>query len=97
MFTIVGKRWFDRLAGNTYHSVEVYQEEKLLVRVPFAYGYGDGYKQTAFKELVRLGHYSDERTASGHYHDFRRFAFSKESDGDGNLFLVSDVARKKDL
>lgn len=47
VFTIIGRRWFDRINGNTYHSVEVYKGGKLLERVPFQYGYGDGYMQTA--------------------------------------------------
>lgn len=46
-FTIIGRRWFERVNGNTYHSVEVYKGDKLIERVPFQYGYGDGYMQTA--------------------------------------------------
>ena len=96
--TIIGRRWFERTNGNTYHSVEIYDENgKQLARVPFAYGYGSQYQQTALAECVKLGLYSDERGPHGGHVDYRKFTFSKESGGDGNLFSVSDVKRKKDL
>lgn len=88
MFTIIGRRWFDRRYGNTYHSVVVYKDSDLVGSVDFAYGYGDQYKQTAFKILVDKGFYKED--------EYVKFSFSKTT-GDGNLFNVSDVARKKDL
>jgi hypothetical protein len=98
MLTIIGRRWFDRVNGNTYHSVELYGEDgKRLAYVPFRYGYGDQYRQTAFDEAVKLGLYSgEEYPESGGKVDYRKFNFSKP-EGDGNFFSVSDVARKKDL
>lgn len=58
--TIIGRRWFDKVNGNTYHSVEIYDDSgKQLARVPFAYGYGDQYQQTALDALVKLGIYPD--------------------------------------
>ena len=44
-----------------------------------------------FKEAVKLGLYKDNAE------DRRKFNFSRQSGGDGNLFTVSDVGRKKDL
>lgn len=88
MFTIIGRRWFEKTNGNTYHSVEVYKDGELLGRVPFAYGYGDQYRQSAFDILVKLGYYKE-----GEYSKF----FLSKTAGDGNLFSVSDVARKKNL
>lgn len=88
MLTIVGRRWFDRVYGNTYHSVELYRDDERLAYVPFAYGYGDQYRQTAFKEAVKLGLYKED--------EYVKFSFSKTT-GDGNFFTVSDVGRKKDL
>lgn len=89
MLTIIGRRWFEKTNGNTYHSVELRGEDgKLLARVPFCYGYGDQYRQTAFAEAVKLGLYAEG--------DYGKFVLSKTA-GDGNLFTVSDVARKKDL
>ena len=97
MLTIIGRRWFEKANGNTYHSVELYQDNKLLARVPFAYGYGDQYKQTALDQAVKLGLYPDTEAKHGGSECYRQFVFSKESGGDGNFFSVTDVGRKKDL
>lgn len=69
-FSIIAKRWFDRIYGNTYHSVDVVKitgegkcyKEEIIGREPFAYGYGDGYLQTAHELLVKAGYYPYERT-----------------------------------
>lgn len=47
-FTAVVVKWFDKVNGNTYHSVRVtrHRDDKVLL-CPFAYGYGDCYSQTA--------------------------------------------------
>lgn len=51
MFIITAKRWVQKSCGNTYHSVTVEQVKddkiELIGRVPFAYGYGSHYMQTA--------------------------------------------------
>lgn len=97
MLTIIGRRWFDKVNGNTYHSVEVWQDGKQLARAPFTYGYGQQYQQTALDLCVKLGLYPDTPAPHGSYLAYRQFVFSRESGGDGNLFIVSDVRRKKDL
>jgi hypothetical protein len=51
---IVGKRWWDRINGNTYCSADVYFDGVLVAEVPFEYGYGSFYRQAAFAELKRL-------------------------------------------
>lgn len=40
-------RWFDKVNGNTYHSVKVtrIKDNKIIV-FPFTYGYGSAYEQT---------------------------------------------------
>lgn len=49
--TITAKRWFQKSYGNTYHSVEVSKlvddSWQTVGRVPFCYGYGDHYLNTA--------------------------------------------------
>jgi len=87
MYTIIARRWFEKTNGNTYHSCEVYQDGKLIERVPFAYGYEEQYRQTAHEILVRAGLFS------GDYHDFLMVI----RDYDNWLFSVTDVTRKKDL
>jgi len=52
---IVGKRWFDRINGNTYHSARVYVDDELIAAAPFQYGYGDQYVQSAHEVLTEHG------------------------------------------
>jgi hypothetical protein len=49
-FICIACRWFDKVNGNTYHSVRVtrVKDNKTIVGA-FQYGYGEDYKQTALK------------------------------------------------
>lgn len=51
--TVLGRRWFDKVNGNTYCSAEVFFDGVLVAQVPFEYGYGNYYMQAAVAELVR--------------------------------------------
>jgi hypothetical protein len=53
--TIYGKRWFDRVNGNTYHTAEVEVNGTTLGKSPMTYGYDEQYLQTG-KEIL-LKHY----------------------------------------
>ena len=96
-FTIIGRRWFEKTNGNTYHSVEVYANNKLIGRDPYQYGYGDQYLQTAHDILQREGYYPTTGIIfeSGMPKDLCLFMTDVRTD----KFLVSctDVGRKKDL
>lgn len=114
--SVTAKRWFQRLYGNTYHSVSVdvvitaEAAERLginagaagsglrwvqLAYLPFEYGYGRMYDQTAleaFCEAVDLGlkeSFPDERIPY----------LSRLAQESGILYSenVHDVTRKKDL
>ena len=55
-FTVVAARWFDRINGNTYHSVRCTRHSDGAVVVgPFQYGYGDHYQQTARYAMFDAG------------------------------------------
>ena len=82
--TVIGKRWWDR--SNTYHSCEVYLNNKLLERVPFQYGYESAYQQTALK-ILQKNDIGKDVTAVWHLRDR----------GYNILDNVVDVSRKKDL
>lgn len=45
-------KWFDKVNGNTYHSVRITRtsDGKTIVG-QFQYGYGDHYRQTALEEM----------------------------------------------
>jgi len=97
--TISARRWFDKINGNTYHSVDVYADGKHIGREPFTYGYGEGYLQTAHEILQKAGIYkkTDERLKSGADKDYYDFMMDKREHRDKFVVIVSDVARKKDL
>jgi hypothetical protein len=48
---VVGRRWFDRANGNTYHTSEVFVNDKYLGKSRMTYGYDEQYIQTA-KEIL---------------------------------------------
>lgn len=85
-FHIVAKRWFQRSAGNTYHSVHIYQDDKELAYLPFQYGYGEQWLQTALDWL-----HANEYIQTKEYGT--RF-YREELNG---TYTVYDVDRKKDL
>ena len=86
---VVGKRWFDKTYGNTYHSSELWIDNTMVRREPFTYGYGSQFEQTAFKALVDIY----EIPA-----DVKRWYELKESKLIKSFkSFVSDVQRKKDL
>ena len=55
---ILGRRWFQRSYGNTYHTTEIILDGELVHKTPRAYGYGDQYVQSAAEWLVREGYLS---------------------------------------
>jgi len=96
---IIGKRWFDKKNGNTYHSVEVYEDNKFIGKNPFEYGYDEQYIQSAFKILQNAGIYpkTNKRLLSGLNEDYYNFQQERRSNRDKFLITVSDVSRRKDL
>jgi len=49
--TVIGRRWFDRVNGNTYHTAEVEVNGKSIGKSPMTYGYDDYYIETG-KEIL---------------------------------------------
>lgn len=47
-------KWFDKVNGNTYHSVRIerVKDGAILKSLPINYGYGDHYRQTALDLMV---------------------------------------------
>lgn len=82
MFIITVKRWFQKSYGNTYHSVTVSKDNEFLGYIPFRYGYGDHYLNTAAKILgmTETELRQDIRENGKKYH-----------------ITIIDVNRKKDL
>ena len=87
-YLIEGYRWFDKVNGNTYHTVlitdldtgaTVYKSSNM------EYGYGEQWQQTAYDELIKMGKTKKEDRFN---HDLNRKRF---------IYRVTDVNRKKDL
>jgi len=53
--TVTVKMWLDKTPGNTYHSVKICHDERLLAQCDFSYGYGEQYKVTALELLKKKG------------------------------------------
>lgn len=84
---IEGRRWFQRGPGNTYHSVRIFKDGALLVTLPYQYGYGDSFLQTALDWLKANKHVPDDAEYGTLY--LRETL--------GGTYSVIDVSRQKDL
>jgi len=52
-FLAHGQRWFDKVNGNTYHSVKIVRlKDDAVITCPFQYGYDDAYQETALKAMA---------------------------------------------
>lgn len=55
-YTARACRWFDKVNGNTYHSVKIMRcADGAVLACPWQYGYGDSYRQTALAAMGKAG------------------------------------------
>ena len=59
---IEGKRWFDKINGNTYHSTTLYVNNEEKGCSGMVYGYGEQYRYTGLKMLKTIYNASFETT-----------------------------------
>ena len=56
---VQAKEWFDKVNGNSYFSAEVTLnfglKDQRVHYLPFQYGYGDHYRDAAYKHLQEVG------------------------------------------
>ena len=64
--TVIGRRWFHRGPGNTYFSAQVYVNGDHVHTIPYEYGYGDQYLQSAFEWLEKNDHIEPEHYPESH-------------------------------
>tara|TARA_Y100000310_G_scaffold329160_1_gene398499 strand:- start:149 stop:451 length:303 start_codon:yes stop_codon:yes gene_type:complete len=97
--TIDARRWFQKTYGNTYHSVRVYANNKLVGECPFHYGYDESYLQTAHELLQKAGIYpkTDKRLSSGIGEDYYNFSGDLRDKAEQFHITCTDVSRRKDL
>lgn len=86
---IIGRRWFQKSYGNTYHTVQVLVNGVEVFQSPKSYGYGEHYLQTARDWLVSNG-------VIGECNHMRIYC---EDEGRNIAYSASvhDVRRERDL
>ena len=98
LIEIHAKRWFNRSCGNTYHSVTVVVDDKIVDRCPYAYGYDNQYLQTAHKLLQKAGIYpTTGEYRNGFPIDYHNFLQDMRNDTHKFITTCYDVKRKRDL
>lgn len=91
--TLIGRRWFQRTYGNTYHAVEIVADGKSVARIGPCYGYGSQWEQTAAEWLDSAG-LLPMRDAKGRM--LPLWIVCRDA-GVELTRNVSDVARERDL
>jgi len=89
---IVGRRWFQRTYGNTYHTAEIIVDGVTVHKTPREYGYGDQYADTAFSWLKANGIVPEpEHAHESHWRHMR------DELGIAYTYRAVDVSRQADL
>jgi hypothetical protein len=92
---IEGRRWFQKTFGNTYHSVRIWRDGVQVAHLPYQYGYGEQWLQTAFEWLGANGMPELlERHANGSPKHYGTQYLREVMHG---TYSVIDVTRKGDL
>lgn len=86
IYTVIGRRWFDKPNGNTYHSVHVYEDGESIGNEDFDYGYERAYEQCAL-DIIKKHNPSIESDV----------LWQLRNEGHKVISEVTDVQRKKDL
>jgi hypothetical protein len=86
---IIGRKWFDKHYGNTYHSVTLFFDGQNHY-IPFRYGYGDHYLQSAIEYLQKsnLIEFDRKKEIFREYCEKRKIAFD---------YMSVTVTRQRDL
>lgn len=92
---IEGRRWFQRGPGNTYHSVRIWKDGEQVAFLPFQYGYGEGFLQTAFEWLGNNG--MPELLEKHENGSLKNYGTQYLREVMGGTYSVIDVTRKGDL
>ena len=72
--TLIGRRWFQKTYGNTYHSVTVLLDGEPVHNSGRCYGYGDQYEQTGLDWLQANGHIDRTQHANGSHEPMWQYA-----------------------
>ncbi len=62
---VEGRRWFDSINGNTYHTAKIWVDGKEIGVAPFQYGYDSQYLESAHEVLHEQGFLPMESYGNG--------------------------------
>jgi len=90
---VTGRRWFDRINGNTYNTVDIFIDDEFVIDLPREYGYGNYYFYRAMLWLAEFGYIENRRSSCN------GLLWREQFDERGIKFVdsVIDVKRKRDL
>ena len=92
---IEGRRWFQKTYGNTYHSVRIWIDGNQVACLPYQYGYGEQFLQTAWEWLGHNGFPELlEKHDNGCWKNYGTQYLREVLHG---TYSVVDVSRQKDL
>lgn len=98
LIVIVGRRWFDKSAGNTYHDAEIIVHgsgtKVVHYRTHMTYGYDDSYVETGAKWLDEQKVINRREYANGGYQPLWQYC---KDNGIKLITSVVDVGSRKEL
>ena len=65
---IIGRRWFDKVNGNTYCSSQILINGDTVKTLGMTYGYGNYYEQMSLEWLVKNGYIKDSNYETRNKH-----------------------------
>lgn len=92
---VIGRRWFQKSYGNTYHTFEIHLNGTFLYRSDPVYGYGDQFEFNALDFLVSRGYLDVPRGAHGGF--TKLLSLACRDAGISYEVTVVDVPRERDL
>lgn len=73
-------RWFDKVNGNTYHSVQITRtSDGATIAEQWQYGYGDQYRWTALDTMEKAGWLPEKYTGKHDNGSAKHCAFEREN------------------
>jgi hypothetical protein len=88
-YTAQAVKWFEKVNGNTYHSVRITDNETgAILYCPFSYGYGEAYRWTALIAMSK-----NKWLPEKYQNDAKYYLYERENDYPIN-WIVSDGLKR---
>lgn len=79
-FVATAVRWFDKVNGNTYHSVQITRvKDGKTIYCPITYGYGEHYQQTALEAMEKAKWLPKEYRGQSEYGYKKYYHYEREN------------------